>query len=65
MTAKVCDVCGAVATSMAVDMLRHEVPGQVWVEYSPIGPVKYGCAQHPAKSEEHLTHLPRQAEGKA
>lgn len=54
----VCDVCGAPATIWALDMIRHEVPGATWAEYSPVRFVKYGCAAHPVESIEHVTQLP-------
>jgi len=56
-----CDVCGKPATSWAIDTIRHEYPGAQWVEWSPTTIKHYGCADHPAQSEEHLTQLPRQA----
>jgi hypothetical protein len=53
-----CDSCGAPATTVAVDVLRHEVPGMSWVASAPTGLVKRGCRNHPAESAEHVTQLP-------
>ncbi len=55
---KVCDVCGSPATSWAMDVIRHEVPTEMWVAYSPTKFYSYGCDQHPATSSEHVTCLP-------
>jgi hypothetical protein len=54
----VCDVCGKPAINWARDFLRHEAPGEYYVQYSPIGVLKAGCDEHPAQSEEFLTQLP-------
>ena len=54
-----CDRCEKPATMVCVDILRHEAPGQIYVEYSPIPGVKSGCDDHPVKSIEHVTQLPR------
>ena len=54
-----CDRCSKPATSLARDVLRHEAPGQSFVEYSPIGKDKAGCDEHSVESVEHVTQLPR------
>ena len=56
---KKCDTCDAPAMSLARDVLRHEVPGQTFIEYSPVGKDKAGRNQHPVSSVEHVTQLPR------
>lgn len=54
-----CDVCGEPATSMATDTMRHEVHGEDWVQFSPVGTVKRGCDKHPVTSEQvGVTQLP-------
>jgi hypothetical protein len=59
---KLCNVCGKPATNAARDVMRHEVPSEMYVQFSPVGGVKYGCDEHPATSEEHLTQLPPERE---
>lgn len=60
-----CDTCGKPATSLARDVLRHEVPGASWVTFSPAGSTKAGCDDHPVSSVEHLTQLPPARDGDA
>jgi hypothetical protein len=48
---------------MARDVLRHEVPSDPWVKYSPAGKVKCGCDEHPVESIEHVTQLPPAVKG--
>jgi len=53
-----CDRCEKPATMMVRDMLRHESGASMFVEWTPLPGVRYGCDDHPVQSEEHLTHLP-------
>lgn len=54
-----CDRCEKPATSMATDTMRHEVPGHMWVQWSPVSYIKYGCEDHPVESVEvGVTQLP-------
>lgn len=45
-----CDVCGAPATSAAVDVVKWPNYVSGWIESKPVGRIKLGCDQHPAKS---------------
>lgn len=53
-----CDVCGKQATHACWDLMQHEVPGDTFVRFSPVGRVKWGCDDHRPVSEEFVTSLP-------
>lgn len=46
-----CDVCGKPATSLARDVYQTE-PDEGFETFRP-GPMKAGCAEHPAESLEY------------
>jgi hypothetical protein len=50
---EVCDTCGAPATHAATDILEKPNHTSGFMEFRPIGRVKYGCDQHSVKSETH------------
>lgn len=58
---KVCDVCGASASSAARDLYEHHVPGADHVEYTPMhgnARIKWGCNLHKATSVYVYTTRP-------
>lgn len=46
-----CDVCGKPATTWAQDLARDASAWRSTVAFSPIGPPKKGCDDHPVYSE--------------
>ena len=48
---KICDVCGSLATTSAIDM-KEGPPVDGWATYKPFGVPRFGCDEHPVKSRE-------------
>lgn len=57
-----CSTCGKTATHSAVDILRIVQHDQTFAEFAPVGPVKFGCDDHPVASLEHEPPWPRMHE---
>ena len=53
-----CDVCGKPATMFVRDMMRHEVPTEMFVQFSPLSTIRAGCDEHPVEPREYVTELP-------
>ena len=54
-----CRVCGRLATSRAVDVMQSPDSSYAWMVTKPIGPVTFGCDDHPAVSERFESGRPQ------